>query len=395
MRILLVGNYALDNQSSMLRYADMLCRQMMLRGHQVEIIQPQCTIGNLVTQRTLRKWLGYVDKYLFFPPKLRSRSIAFDIVHVCDHSNSMYLPHTGGCPVSVTCHDLLAIASAQGRYPEQKISFTGKVQQRWILKHLAAACNVVCVSANTARELAPFSNRAQNVSVIPNPLNFHGSPAPEDDIRQLRSRYGISAEERYLFHIGGDHWYKNRLGVLRIFQLLDKTLRTSGAPALRLVMAGEPWSQKMRNFITANDLGASVIEVVHPSNEDLRALYSSAIALLFPSLYEGFGWPLIEAQSCGCPVITSNRSPMTEVAATAALYIDPEDESEAAALIAANLDSLHLRREAGFRNAERFAPNRIIPAYEEFFMEVAQGKTQQTTACMTQTEPVAKQQGAS
>ena len=89
----------------------------------------------------------------------------------------MYLPHTGGCPVSVTCHDLLAIASAQGRYPEQKVSFTGKVQQRWILKYLAAARNVVCVSANTARELAVFSNRPlQNVSVIPNPLNFHGCP---------------------------------------------------------------------------------------------------------------------------------------------------------------------------------------------------------------------------
>lgn len=375
MRILLVGNYALDNQSSMLRYAEMLCHQMVIRGHQVEIIQPQCIIGNLITQRTLRKWLGYVDKYLLFPPKLRSRSTAFDIVHVCDHSNSIYLPHTSGCPVSVTCHDLLAIASAQGRYPEQKTSFTGKVQQRWILKHLAAACNVVCVSTNTARELEPFSNRAlQNVSVIPNPLNFHGSPALKDDIRQLRSKYGIAAEERYLFHIGGDHWYKNRLGVLRIFQLVNRTLRTNGAPALRLVMAGAPWSQKMRNFVTANDLGASVIEVVHPSNEDLRSLYSGAAALLFPSLHEGFGWPLIEAQSCGCPVITSNRPPMMEVAANAALYIDPENESEAAALVVANLDYLHLHREAGFRNVERFAPKQIIPAYEKFFTEVAQGK---------------------
>ena len=79
----------------------------------------------------------------------------------------------------------------------------------------------------------------------------------------------------------------------------------------------------------------SVIEVVEPSDEDLRSLYSGAAALLFPSLYEGFGWPLIEAQSCGCPVITSNRSPMTEVAGSAALYIDPANESAAAALIAA------------------------------------------------------------
>ena len=65
---------------------------------------------------------------------------------------------------------------------------------------------------------------------------------------------------------------------------------------------------------------------------------------------------------------------MMEVAANAALYIDPENESEAAALIVANLDYLHLHREAGFRNVERFAPKQIIPAYENFFTEVAQGK---------------------
>jgi glycosyltransferase involved in cell wall biosynthesis len=380
MRILLVGNYILDNQSSMLRYADMLCRQITLRGHQVEVIQPQPVIGNLVSQRTIRKWLGYVDKYLLFPGKLRERSLSFDLVHVCDHSNSMYLPHTGGRPASITCHDLLAIASAQGRFPERNISTTGKVQQRWILKHLAAARNVVCVSDNTARELASLSNGAcQNISVIPNPLNFHGSPAPEETVLHLRNRLGIAADEQYLFHIGGGHWYKNRLGVLRIFDLLTKILRATSAPPLRLVMAGEPWSSEMREFVAANNLQLSVIEVVEPSDEDLRSLYSGAAALLFPSLFEGFGWPLIEAQSCGCPVITSNRSPMTEVAGSAALYIDPANERTAAALIAQNLDCLPLLREAGFRNVKRFDPDQVVPAYETFFAAVAESRTPQVT----------------
>src|SRR5665213_631977 len=61
MRILLVGNYALDNQASMLRYADMLCRHMNSRGHMAEVIQPPI-VGGLVAQPTLRKWLGYIDK---------------------------------------------------------------------------------------------------------------------------------------------------------------------------------------------------------------------------------------------------------------------------------------------------------------------------------------------
>jgi glycosyltransferase involved in cell wall biosynthesis len=95
--------------------------------------------------------------------------------------------------------------------------------------------------------------------------------------------------------------------------------------------------------------------------------------LLFPSLYEGFGWPLIEAQSCGCPVITSNRPPMTEVAGDAALYIDPADEDSAAERIAEGFERLAQLREAGFRNAERFDPNRVFAQYERFFRAVAEG----------------------
>jgi glycosyltransferase involved in cell wall biosynthesis len=280
----------------------------------------------------------------------------------------MYLPHAGSCPVSITCHDLLAIGSAQGRYPSQKISFTGRRQQRWILRHLSKASNVVCVSANTARELAMFSGgTTQSVCVIPNPLNFDFSPAPRESILNLRSRLGITSDERYLLHIGGDVWYKNRLGVVRIFELLLEILRVAGTPPLRLVIAGERSSQRTRSFITSNLVEGSVVEAVNPSNEDLMSLYSGATALLFPSLYEGFGWPLIEAQSCGCPVITSNRPPMTEVAGSAALYIDPADEPAAAALIAANLENLTPLCEAGFRNAKRFDPEAVILAYEEFF----------------------------
>ena len=77
MKILLVGNYALDKQASMLRYADMLRRQMSARGHQVEVIQPETVFGGLGSESTARKWLGYVDKYLLFPFRLWARARKF------------------------------------------------------------------------------------------------------------------------------------------------------------------------------------------------------------------------------------------------------------------------------------------------------------------------------
>ena len=85
--------------------------------------------------------------------------------------------------------------------------------------------------------------------------------------------------------------------------------------------------------MSLNGLRDRVIELTNITNEDLRALYSKATALLFPSLREGFGWPIIEAQACGCPVFTSDRVPMTEVGGDAAIYLDPTDPRPAPRLL--------------------------------------------------------------
>jgi glycosyltransferase involved in cell wall biosynthesis len=372
MRILLVGNYALDNQASMLRYANMLCSQMAARGHQVEIVRPRPVLAWLSANMWLRKWLGYLDKYLLFPFTLRARAPGFDLVHICDHSNSMYLRHVASCPASIACHDLLAISSARGDYPGRRVSITGRLQQHWILRNLAAANSVVCVSANTARELAAFPGPPERrVVVVPNAIEPSCAPAAEADVQALRERLGLGTGERYLLHVGGALWYKNRLGALRIFKLLCDILGGNGVDLPRLVMAGDPLEEKTRRFVASNLPAHSVIELPSLPDKDLWALYSGATALLFPSLHEGFGWPLIEAQRCGCPVITSQRAPMNEVAGDAALYIEPENESGAAQLIASRLESLRLLREAGLRNARRFDPEVVMPAYEEFFAAAA------------------------
>ena len=96
MRILLVGNYPLDDQPSMSRYAEMLRREMMHRGHAAELVLPGAFFGLLHREGPMGKWLGYIDKYLLFPWVLRRLAKGFDLVHICDHSNSMYLPHTAG-----------------------------------------------------------------------------------------------------------------------------------------------------------------------------------------------------------------------------------------------------------------------------------------------------------
>ena len=372
MRILLVGNYELDTRAAMSRYIGMLARNLEARGHLVEVVRPRATLGRLGGS-PIRRLLGYVDKYLLFPLKLSGVAQGFDLVHVCDQQNAMYLQRTGGVPASITCHDLLAISAAEAKFPQQRVSAAYRARQRNVLRHLQDAQNVVCVSSKTARELAAMHERPnmhqrveQRRVVIPNAVEIDRAAISHERVSEMRGRLGLKDGERYLLHVSGEQWYKNRPGVLRIFRMV----RERAGSRLKLVIAGAPLTPELKEFTAANLPQGSVIEVQTPKDDELWALYAGATALLFPSLYEGFGWPIAEAQSCGCPVITSNRAPMTEVAGPAALYIDPRDEAGAAETIAAKLDGLASLREGGFENARRFEPETVFAAYEGFFKGV-------------------------
>jgi glycosyltransferase involved in cell wall biosynthesis len=369
MKVLLISNYPPDKQQSMLRYAVMLKQEFQKRGHLVDLAYPPVILGGFSFLRgPLKKWIGYIDKYLFAPALLRRRAAEFDIVHICDHSNAMYLKCAGAKPALITCHDLLAIFSARGVYPGANTGLTGRILQRWIAANLARAGHVVCVSAKTQDDLEILSPGIRpKTTVIHHPLNWSYAPASPDAIVEAKTRNGIAADSEYLLHVGGNQWYKNRLGVMRIFHALQSFPRFRN---VTLIMAGKPWTPEMRQYCQSSGLADRILERVEVSNEDLEALYSGALALLFPSREEGFGWPVLEAQACGCPVITSNRAPMTEIAGDAALFIDPESPEVAAHTIADHVDSLASLRAAGFRNLERFASEKVVDAYLAFYAQV-------------------------
>src|SRR5687767_15741632 len=109
--ILLIGNYPLDRQQSMQRFAMMMLQGLTAAGVSAELIQPAPFFGRFrYAGGFIAKWLGYLDKFFLFrrtlAKKLRERPA---LVHICDHSNAMYARAIDGVPVVVTCHDLLAV----------------------------------------------------------------------------------------------------------------------------------------------------------------------------------------------------------------------------------------------------------------------------------------------
>lgn len=353
----------------MLRYPQMLERALSARGHLVCLLHPPAVFGRLPWLRgTLAKWIRYIDKFLIAPPWLRWKVRSADIVHICDQSNSMYLWCAGNKPHVITCHDLIAVMDARGHNPYVHTGMTGRLLQRWIATGLAHASWVICVSNKTEADLRALLPRARaKIRVIPHTLNRDYKPAERGEVEQEIAKLGLASDTRYLLHVGGNQWYKNRPGAMRIFAELRKSPTFHG---FKLVMAGKPWTQEMRDFAGNAHLDGCSVEVVTVTDEALRALYSGAAALLFPSFDEGFGWPILEAQACGCPVITVGRPPMTEVAGDAAILIDPTDAKKAADMILRRWTELPNLREAGFRNLERFTEEKMATAYCNVYEEL-------------------------
>jgi glycosyltransferase involved in cell wall biosynthesis len=367
MRILLVANYEPDGQESMLRYAAWLEHTLKARGHGVTVAAPRAFFSRLAGSPGFKKYLGYLDKFLLFPARLQRLAQSYDLVHVLDHSNSMYLRAVRHKPNLITCHDLLAIRAARGEFSQARTGWSGRLLQRWILSGLRGARHVLCVSGKTAHDLGALigetGKHAVELQVVYNALNWGYGPGVALST-ELISRLGLRTGERYFLHVGGNQWYKNRAGVLRIFALLAEIDEFSRA---RLVMAGKPLTAELREAIREERLGDRVIEAVDATNEELQALYGNALALLFPSLEEGFGWPIIEAQACGCPVITTDREPMSEVAGQAVILIDPANPPAAAKVIATGLKGREQLRAAGFKNLERFDEESIAMQYCAFY----------------------------
>lgn len=369
--IILLKNYLLDNQQSMQKYALALQSNLISKGLRVTVVQPRPVLGKLhYSSAGLGKWLGYIDKYLLFSSKLQQ--IKKGIIHVCDQGNAMYIQHLQDKNHLITCHDMLAIRSALGEIPQNPTSWTGKQYQALILKGLNQAKHIVCVSHKTREELLSISTlRPEQTSVIYNCLNY---PFRQLSLEESSLRLATKPELLkipYVMHIGGDSWYKNRSGLLRVFAHYRRLYPESD---IHLLLAGRPLSKELAQLKEELNLNTRVIEWVNPTTEQLEALYSTAQALLFPSLHEGFGWPVIEAQACGCPVVCSSNGPLPEVVGDGALMAQAQEEEEIAHLLSKAIHSFSTRSELikkGLENVNRFTPEKIVDAYIHLYTELS------------------------
>ncbi|MFZ2276146.1 MAG: glycosyltransferase [Prosthecobacter sp.] len=333
LHLLLTGTYAPDGLRSMKRYVDLVESVTQTFADSVERVDPPVVLGGRSWMPAhVQKVLGFADKYVFFPLFLRGHASYQAmkgiqcVIHVTDQGLGPLIPWLAGFRVIVTVHDLIAVRAAIGDIPS--ISRAGWWRggfQRYIFWALRFPSTLVCVSEKTRQDCERLVGHEHRFHVVLNPLD------PEFDT-QVEAAAPPNLPVNFLLHVGNGLWYKNRVGVLRIYAALIQRMSLAAMP--EMVMMGDPATEIERQLVAELGIGDRVIWLARPPTSWIVAAYDRAQALIFPSLEEGFGWPVLEAMSRGCLVFTSNQPPLTEVGGDVIEYIDPENCESAAAMIA-------------------------------------------------------------
>jgi len=319
---------------------------------------PLDQIPHLTTRLDTKPWrfsallgqLSHIPQDRMFP--------GIDLFHATDH----LLPRLSRVKSVFTLHDLIFRL-----YPE-----THKPLNRWFLtlmmpRFLQAAGAVIAVSQHTKRDAMDFYGIDEaKIHVIYEGVSSRFRPAPVQAMARVRQTYKLP--EQFILSLGTIEPRKNLSSLLEAYRVLRNRGSESG-----LVIVGKKGWLYEGFFRRLRELGLEneVLFTGFVPDADLPAICSAAELFVFPSLYEGFGLPVLEAMACGAAVITSNVSSLPEVAGDAALLVDPASVKELTEAMAAVLEDEELRislRAKGPRQAARFswemAARETIDVYE-------------------------------
>ena len=307
--------------------------------------------GRMKIVPVAEKWRPAVRNILWhqtvLPGWLKREGI--DVLHVPSYRRMLL---RAPCATVSTIHDL-APFHVRGKYDLARMIY-GRV----LVKHLARQQDaVIAVSTNTAQDIERFFGiSAASQTVILNGLDHQRfCPADASPVgQQATSNWGLDAPF-FLYISRLEHPAKNHVRLIEAFN----GFKTATGSNWQLALGGSDWhgSESIRAAAAASPFTQDIRFLGFVSDAVLPDLYRSAGAMVYPSLFEGFGMPPVEAMACGCPVISSAAGSLGEVVADAALIIEPESVAsieQAMVQIVADPSLRQRLKAAGFRNANRF-----------------------------------------
>jgi glycosyltransferase involved in cell wall biosynthesis len=284
------------------------------------------------------------------------RRARIDLLHSPYWTNPLWSPW----PTVVTVHDVIQLV-----LPEYQMLARQRVYFGIVTKTLRHATAVVTVSECSRRDLVrTVGVPPERVFVVENAIPASLQRVEDRErLDAVRARYGL--DERFILYLGANDLRKNLNRLIRAYAALPPALRD----AHQLVVAGRQWPHDHplypdpRLVVNELDLQNRVVFTGGIPEEEKAALLSAATVFAFPSLYEGFGLPVLEAMACGTPVLTANTSSLPEVVGDAGLMVDPLDvDAFAAAMLSLWRDEAGCAaaRARGLIQASRFSWARVL-----------------------------------
>jgi glycosyltransferase involved in cell wall biosynthesis len=287
------------------------------------------------------------------------------------HAPHYVLPPLTPCRSVVTIHDCIHLRFPQ--YLPNRVAYVYARASLWTALHRAA--RVITVSEASKRDILRYFHVPESrIDVIYNAIDDRfWEPPTADQMERVRQRYQLNAP--FVLYAGNIKPHKNLERLIEAFHILRQN------PALKdvqLLIIGDEVSKyaMLRRAVHRHKLHKHVRFFGFVSHETLAALYRLADVFVFPSLYEGFGLPPLEAMASGTPVIASNVSSLPEVVGEAALMIDPYEPQAIADAIRRVLDEPELRgtlRVRGLARAREFSWERSIRRVRQIYDEVLAG----------------------
>src|SRR5467141_2910035 len=262
----------------------------------------------------------WAARYYFYPWRVKREAKRVEVVHVLDHSYAHMIETAGRCPVVVTVHDLMPVVVL--RSPSGGGGWREGVRNRFLrqaLKALRQADSYIVGTEWLKRELATWLGDDKNIHVVPFGVDraFFGESAVARE--RGRSEWRIPEDAFVVLHVGSTVDRKN---VPLVIQTVARLRQQTDA---YLLQVGGRFTPEQEQLTDRLDMRSAVRSISSADETALRRAYRTADVLLFPSLYEGFGFPVLEAFASGLPVVTSGAGGLKEVAGDAAIVVEGRD----------------------------------------------------------------------
>ena len=293
------------------------------------------------------------------------------------HESTFDSPRIEGIPVVTTIHGL-----AHLEVPDLLPADYVAEMNQWIERAVETSTRFICVSKTTEDELhARFDLSPEQTSVIPQGIGSEFCPlAQHIAIQQVQERFGI--EGQYILYVGGIQANKNIPLLMRVFTRLVKEQGFRG----QLVLVGDTHypEEDYRRLLEDTGVADRVRHVgfLHPGDKALPYLYRAATLFLFPSFYEGWTSPPLEAMACGTPVVASNCSSIPETLGGAAMLVHPGNELgwvEASQRLIEDMETRSQYIQLGLMRAALFTWKKTVQSTWRFYRDIVHGTSQVET----------------